>query len=225
MAGPLDNVISFPHGRPHTLCLRSSEDPCLDLPSFFTFACRSKWQKYRPLMTVRWNGKSRFGGQYNQLTSLGLHYLPALFWHHWPAKGASSMKTNMGSCIFSPCMIMFLSLLGHISRKSWGGTAISKVWGHKATCNPANPTSWRYLQHTWMSSGVFVQHRKWWKMLQSQIEPTNYFTGIIEWNPGCLIQSSFQLSGVMSYIIPNPFSNPIQMFGACTGSNTNAQQD
>jgi len=46
-----------------------------------------------------------------------------------------------------------------------------------------------------------------------------------QWNQGCLIQSSFQLSGVMSYIIPNPFSNPIQMFGACTGSNTNAQQD
>lgn len=103
----------------------------------------------------------------------------ALFWHHWPAKGASSMKTNMGPCIFCPCMIMFLSLLGHISRKSWGGTAISKVWGHKATCNPANPTSWRYVQHTWMSSGVFVQHKKWWKMLQNQIKPTNYFTGII----------------------------------------------
>lgn len=222
MAGPLDNVISFPHGRPHTLCLRSSEDPCLDLPSFFTFACRSKWQKYRPLMTVRWNGKSRFGGQYNQPWAS----LPsALFWHHWPAKGASSMKTNMGPCI-ATCMIMFLSLLGHISRKSWGGTAISKVWGHKATCNPANPhldAIFNILEWAAVFSFSAENGGKCYK-IKSNLQTTSQelSSGIrVAWYKDLF----FQLSGVMSYIIPNPFSNPIQIFGACTGSNTNAQQD
>ena len=110
MAGPLDNVISFPHGRPHTLCLRSSEDPCLDLPSFFTFACRSKWQKYRPLMTVRWNGKSRFGGQYNQLTSLGLHYLP----HSFDTTGLQRVPVQW--------------------KQTWGRAFFPHVWSCSSAC-------------------------------------------------------------------------------------------
>lgn len=111
MAGPLDNAISFPHGRPHTLCLRSSEDPCLDLPSFFTFACRSKWQKN----IDRWwqfveTAKVVSGGQYNQLTSLGLHYLP----HSFDTAGLQRVPVQW--------------------KQTWGRAFFPHVWSCSSAC-------------------------------------------------------------------------------------------